>query len=658
MMRPALARGRTYYWTMRTSRRALLASSALAFGSPAGSRAPAPIISVDLAAPDGIPLEPAPFGTVGLFDIDWLNTPEFTALLDLFAASPGAITGMRVFGAFTAGHPDAYTPDTSGAVWTDPAGPIDFSVTFAALAELTTRGLTPFVALGFFPLAVSPSPVHPLATWERWQQLVRAFLTGLADDPRFGAEAIADWWFEVWNEPNEGRFWQGTPEQYFDLYRATSQAVAETGLPIRLGGPAIAYQPQANPVDGAPWMEWFLRFIAADESLRLDFISFHRKGTVGADPPDPDRLREAAEETARLAMAIIPERCQGLAIVNDEADEKVGFELPYAPRMDQAGASWLCAAVVRHAALSGRYRDAGLRFISAADNANLQLVQAPFDGRRSVVTIGSARDRSDLIKLPVFAGYELLRLIGEQARRRGGEQPGTTVASHGNASSAPTRAWARESDDGVYQLVTMSDAQAAVLIAHCPDPGSAGPPPAIECRVVGLPWSEVNVALFAIDGMHSNAYAAAGGSADDPFPVPSAADLPAIRMAAELAVARPIAWGVPIRDGRYTERLSITPNATLCLWITPVDATVPAAPAWLEVDRRETRTTLRWEPCQEPWFYGYEVWRMEGEKSSEWLSPDPLRAAMWVVDRSGASGEVYGVRVVSASGVASPFAIR
>jgi xylan 1,4-beta-xylosidase len=614
-----------------------------------GAGASLPTVSVDLAAPDLIPFDPAPFGTVGLFDIDWLTTPEFGAMLDLFAASPGAITGMRVFGAFTAGQPDTLSPDTSGAVWTDPDGPIDFSATFAALEQLTSRGLRPFVALGFFPPAVSASPVVPPLTWDRWQQLVQVFFTQLADDPRFGAEAIADWWFEVWNEPNEGRFWQGTPEQYVELYRATSEAVAETGLAIRLGGPAIAYQPQRNPEDGEPWIERFLRFIATDEALHLDFISFHRKGTVADDPPDPDRLREAAETVARLALRIIPERCAGLAIINDEADEKVGFEQPYAPRMDQAASAWLCSAMVQQVALTERYRNAGLRFITTADNANLQLVQAPFDGRRSVVTIASAVDRADLIKLPVFAGYEVLRLLGELS--------GTPVASHSNAPSAPVHALAREGADGGSQLATISDVGAAVLMAHCPDPGAGEPPPEVECRVAGLPWGEVNVALFVIDATHSNAYAAAGGSAANAFPIPSAADLPAIRMAAELATARPIARGVPIRDGSYRERLSITPNATLCLWITPVDGTMPAAPAWVQVDRQETRTILRWEPCRAPWFYGYEVYRMDGETPAERLGPEPLRAAMWVVDHPGPSESAYGVRVVSASGVTGPLAI-
>ena len=42
----------------------------------------------------------------------------------------------------------------------------------------------------------------------------------------------------------------------------------------------------------------FFRFIAANPELRCDFVSLHRKGTVGNDPPDPRRLDAAAADTA------------------------------------------------------------------------------------------------------------------------------------------------------------------------------------------------------------------------------------------------------------------------------------------------------------------------------------------------------------------------
>src|SRR5918995_3241980 len=73
------------------------------------------------------------FGTVGIFDVDWLVDPQFTRLLDNFAASPGAFHGVRFFGAFTAGQREAFIPESGGNVWTRVERRIDFATTFQAL---------------------------------------------------------------------------------------------------------------------------------------------------------------------------------------------------------------------------------------------------------------------------------------------------------------------------------------------------------------------------------------------------------------------------------------------------------------------------------------------------------------------------------------------
>jgi hypothetical protein len=576
------------------------------------------------------------FGTVGVFDVDWLVQPQFTHLLDNLAASPGAFHGVRFFGPFTAGRREAFIPESGGEVWTRADRPIDFSTTFQALEALTVRGLIPFVVFGFFPPAVSSSPIRPPVAWDHWKTLVRTFLRELATDPRFGPETIAAWWFEVWNEPNEGRFWQGTLDDYFALYRATSEAVDEAGVSIRLGGPAIAYKPEATPDDGPPWMWRFLRFIAANPELRCDFVSLHRKGTVGNDPPDPRRLDAAAADTANQALAIDAQRFAGLTIWNNEADEKVGFEVPYAPRIDEQGAAWLAAVTVIHDQLGERYRAANLRFAAAADNANLQLVRSPFDGRRSIMTRVGTAD-ADLVKVPAYGFYELLRLLGD---RHG-------TIDQGSAQLFP--------HTDLYHLVTFAATHVAALLMYYPDPGSE---PllqrTVEYTIADLPWPRVNIARFQIDRVRSNAYTAAGGSASDPFPTPDLAQILTIRQSQEVALERPIVRDVAVLAGTYAEMLALEPFTTLCLWITPVQATVPRAPMWLETTMRNGNAVLRWSPNKEPFFYSYEVFRLRDGLPIERLTPDPLRSALWIDPVPSPGRSTYGVRAVSASGVASP----
>ena len=627
----------------RTTRRhvvgAALGAGIARAGLGAAPRAPAPVTVSVAETPDPVPFDRRQAGFTGIYDVDWLHAPEYAALLDNLAASPGAFHGVRFFGCFTAGQREDLMPRGGGRVWTDPEGPIDFTLPFRALEALTSRGLTPFVVLGFFPPAVSPSPIQPPATWARWRRLVRAFFEALAADPRFGERAIRTWWFEPWNEPNEGRFWSGTEAQYHALYRATSEAIAETGLPVRLGGPAIAYKPQASPDDGPPWMERFLRFIAADPALRLTFISLHRKGTVGDDPPDPRRLHEAAATTARQALAIDAARFAGVPIVNDEADEKVGFEVPYAPRLNEQGAAWLAATTAIHAGLDRQHRADGVRFLAAADNANLHLVREPFDGRRSIMVPVSAR-RTDLVKLPAYGFYELLRLLG-------GRQ-GQVVAGGDRVFPA----------SDTYQLVTRAATHVAALLTVYPHPdGDRTTTREIDYRIEGIPWPRVNVACFRIDRTHGNAWTVAGGSTAHPFPTPPPTAIPQVRRAQEVALARPLARGVRVAGGVYRERIALAPYATVVLWITPVDAWTPPAPSWVRGQARDGNVVVRWEPSAAAWFFSYEVFLMAGDEPGARLSPEPLRSALWVDTAPPPGPRRYGVRTVSASGVAGPLTV-
>lgn len=591
------------------------------------------VVSARAAHADRAPVRGAEFGIVGVFDVDWLTDPGFTRLLDNLAASPRAFRGVRFFGALNSGTRERATPDGSGGVWPDPAAPPDFSATLAALDALTARGLVPFVQLSFFPAAVSPAPIVPPASWDRWRSLVRAFLDTLARDPRFGEGAMRDWWFEVWNEPNIPVFWQGTFDQYRDCYRATAAAVREAGYAIRLGGPALAYLPASDgPAAGAPLMRRFLQFLHDEPDVPCDFLSFHQKGTWTDTEPALDDLTAAAEEVAAMARAIDPARFRDLPIINDEADEKIGFDTPYAPRMDERNAAWLCAVAIAHDALTERMQDTGLRFLAAADNANLQLVQAPFDGRRAIMTRASTMATTDLLKIPAYNWYELLALLGDTrgAVMQGGEMcyPATDL----------------------FHLMTIAPTHLSALFTIYPR-GAASGPRTVEYTITDIPWPVVNIARFQIDGTRSNGFAAAGARLS---PALDPARIGAIRQAQELALFAPPRHAVPITGGAFIERFTIAPFTTLLYWITPYAPDVPAAPAWLHAERDGDTVVLRWEPDRSPSFASYEVLLLDGGGPGTRLSPDPLRAALWVDTAPPRGPRTYGVRAVSASGIAGP----
>ena len=170
-------------------------------------------------------------------------------------------------------------------------------------------GLKPFVELSLMPHALArgdttvfryAANVTPPRDPAEWADLVRRFASALVE--RYGPDEVRQWPFEVWNEPNEPAFWDGTQAEYFDLYRRTAQALKGVDPGLRVGGPATAD-------DG-----WVADFVAYTEGagLPLDFVSTHHYptdsfGQPGDDTEEPlaagqrHALRERAQDTVRHA---------------------------------------------------------------------------------------------------------------------------------------------------------------------------------------------------------------------------------------------------------------------------------------------------------------------------------------------------------------------
>jgi len=135
-------------------------------------------------------------------------------------------------------------------------------------------GVRPFVELSFMPeeLAernrVHPFWYHPNVAPPRdsrqWYQFIRKFVQHLV--VRYGIDEVAQWYFEVWNEPNLD-FWDGEPkeETYFALYDKTVAALKDVSPRLRVGGPATAQ---------AAWIDQFIRH-CVENNTPVDFVSTH-----------------------------------------------------------------------------------------------------------------------------------------------------------------------------------------------------------------------------------------------------------------------------------------------------------------------------------------------------------------------------------------------
>jgi len=496
-----------------------------------------------------------------------------------------------------------------------PAGAFD--ATISGLTQLTQRGLVPYVVLGFFPAGVysgtqaglsantaeapyayGPSPVSQ-PDWNtikaNWSTLVQAFFQALY--ATFG-DAINGWWFEVWNEPDNPYLWAPdaynnvNPLSYYcQLYQETVQAIAGAGLPagvqVSVGGPAVMANSTfledgqfqifstGTPTDLQTALPAFLDFVyngghAVPQSppvppLPCDFISVHAKGDwTEAELPDLNAVGGVGVVyTVESVVSQFTSQAKyngyfdGKPIVNNEADMRVGFQVPFWPRMTSQYPAWLTALMIASDSLSSEYAANGVQFVSASDNAHPELVgwQEPspppptgsgsmsgeytFGQQRSIMTAASSWAAGtpeapvcpqDLVKVPVYNFYELVRLLGDQ---------------HGVFISGQNNFYPTDPSSSLFSAITVGAPSGelthvcwvfCVYPTNIPNPtdpvNNPFKPPAdwsSYVEVIGLPgsWPSVNWVQFQIGQAGENlpdrnSFTAAGGNSETvPSPVQS-----------------------------------------------------------------------------------------------------------------------------------------
>jgi xylan 1,4-beta-xylosidase len=160
----------------------------------------------------------------------------------------------------------------------DRGNPIyNFSYVDQIYDGLLENGVRPFVEISFMPRKLAArEAIHPFwykqnvappKDYAKWDDLIHNFAQHLVE--RYGIEEVAQWYFEVWNEPNID-FWAGEPKQstYFELYDHTARTLKTVSPRLRVGGPSSS---------SAHWVDDFLAH-AAQEHVPVDFVSSHAYG--------------------------------------------------------------------------------------------------------------------------------------------------------------------------------------------------------------------------------------------------------------------------------------------------------------------------------------------------------------------------------------------
>jgi xylan 1,4-beta-xylosidase len=162
-----------------------------------------------------------------------------------------------------------------------PGQPPDFGGLDAVYDRLLELGLRPVVELSFMPAALAADPdatvfayraiISPPTDWAAWGRLCGDLAAHLVE--RYGADEVATWAFEVWNEANLEVFWTGTEADYFRLYDEAARAIKAVDRRLRVGGPSSAR---------AEWVGDLLVHARA-AGVPVDFVSTHTYGNAPLD---------------------------------------------------------------------------------------------------------------------------------------------------------------------------------------------------------------------------------------------------------------------------------------------------------------------------------------------------------------------------------------
>ena len=134
----------------------------------------------------------------------------------------------------------------------------------AVLRQIIASGSRPYFCLSYMPIAISKGldPYLPPRDYRDWKAVCTELVKHVKK--RFELEGL---YYEVWNEPDSEEFWKGSQQDYFELYKASVEAITTIDKHAKVGGPATS-------LSHMPWMNDFLKYIKRYD-LPLDFVSWH-----------------------------------------------------------------------------------------------------------------------------------------------------------------------------------------------------------------------------------------------------------------------------------------------------------------------------------------------------------------------------------------------
>jgi len=151
----------------------------------------------------------------------------------------------------------------------DPNDPssYNFTLTDTYITSIIESGCNVFYRLGE-SASGNQSLRQPPKDFEKWAEICKHILMHYNDGWNNGFHYNITY-VEIWNEPDLLFFWNGTAEQYYELYKTTAETLRSYDPDLRIGGPCT------SSLDNQAFTSGFLTFVK-DHDLPFDFYSWHR----------------------------------------------------------------------------------------------------------------------------------------------------------------------------------------------------------------------------------------------------------------------------------------------------------------------------------------------------------------------------------------------
>ena len=311
----------------------------------------------------------------------------------------------------------------------DPWQSMDFEMLDRLIHQLWSYDLNPGFELMGNPSNFFSDFEDPIQV-EVWRQTIAALASHLIE--RYGAAKLSEWNFETWNEPDHRDFGSGglnfTLQGFLNYFDACAMGLRDAGgRGLRLGGPGGSCRPPHFTKFCFGLIQHFQNgtnyFTGRNSDIRLDFISFHKKGREDIETILADEV-----ETIRSIHARYP-KTRGVPMFNDEGDPMKSWWKQRSWHGDSKYPAFVTSNVIRtqKRLINSDREKMPLNFhLLSNDNAFLNVPPSAYFDQRTLTTrfdiqiqdglasVGQFENFSLFLPKPIFNAMAVLSLVGDE----------------------------------------------------------------------------------------------------------------------------------------------------------------------------------------------------------------------------------------------------